>query len=89
MSEQFQMSDRFPMHMAASTQNAELIKYCKMENVPLAVLLHGDKPKDTLKFRLKSAACHLLQRVDRRLNVMIKQLSAEVEPSGMVQRRLA
>ena len=88
MSEQFQMLDRFQMHMA-STQKAELMKYCKMENVPLAVLLRVDKPKDTIKFRLKSAACHLLQRVDKGLNVMINRLSAEAEPSGMVQRRLA
>ena len=89
MLEQFQMSDRFQMHMAASTQNAELIKYCKLENVPLAVLLRVDKPKHAMKLRLKSSVFHLLQRVDRRLNVMIDRLSAEVEHSGMVHGRLA
>jgi hypothetical protein len=89
MSEQFQMSDRFPMQMAASTQHAELIKYCKMENVPLAVLLRADKPRGTVKLRLKSTTFHLLQWIDKRLDVMINRLSTEVEPSGLVQSRLA
>lgn len=88
MLEQFQISDRFQMNVAA-TQKAELLQYCKMENVPLAQLLHIDRPRGTMKLRIKSTACHLLQRVDKGLNVMINRLSAEVEPSGMIQRRLA
>lgn len=88
MSEQFQMSDRFQMVLAGS-QKAELLRYCKMENVPLAVLLRVDKPRNTVKLRLKSTTFHLLQWIDKRLNVMIERLSTEVEPGGMVQRRLA
>ena len=82
------MSDLFRMNVE-STQKTELKKYCKMENVPLAVLLSVDKPKKTIKLRLKSTAFHLLQRIDKRLTVMIDRLSAEVEHSGMAQGRPA
>lgn len=82
------MSDLFRMNVE-STQKTELKKYCKMENVPLSVLLSVDKPKRTMKLRLESTAFHFLQMIDKRLNVMIDRLSAEVEHSGMVQRRLS
>ncbi len=75
-----------------STQNAELMRYCKMENVPLAVLLHVDEPRNATKFRLrirlKSMVLHLLKRVDKRLNAMIGRLSADTEYKRMIRRQL-
>lgn len=71
-----------------SPLNAELKEYCKMENVPLAVLLYVDEPRKTLRIRLESTAFHLLQRIDRRLNALIVRLSADVEHSRMVQRQI-
>ncbi|MHB1455165.1 MAG: hypothetical protein ACYCYM_14600 [Saccharofermentanales bacterium] len=71
-----------------SPLNADLMKYCKMENVPLAVLLYVDEPRKTFRIRLESMAFHLLQRIDRRLNALIVRLSTDVEHSRMVQRQL-
>lgn len=81
------MSELFHIH-ATSPQRAELMEYCKMENVPLAILLCFNKPENTMKLKLKSIAFHLLQRVDKRLNIMLDRLSADVEHNRMVQRRL-
>jgi len=82
------MLDRFPMDIPG-TQRTELMEYCKMENVSLAILLSESKSENTLKLRLKSTVFHLLQIVDKRLNIMIDRLSAEVERKSMVQRRLS
>ena len=71
-----------------STQNAELMKYCKAENVALAVLLYVDEPRKTIRIRLKSTSLRLLQRVDKRLNSMIDRLSADAEHNRMVRRQL-
>ncbi len=69
-------------------QNAELLKYCKNENVPISVLLYVDEPRNTMKIRMKSMVFHMLQRIDKRLNAMIARLSIDVERSRMVRRQL-
>ena len=71
-----------------STQNAELMRYCKMENVPLEVLLHVDEPVDTLRLRLKSTVLRFLQSFNRKIDAMIGRISADVEHNRMVQRQL-
>ena len=71
-----------------STRGRELARYCKSENVPLAVLLYVDDPRPTIRTRMKSVVCHLLQRVDRRINAMIARLSPDVEHSRIMRRQL-
>jgi hypothetical protein len=81
------MLDRFYMNMASS-QSAGLLRYCKMENIPLEELLCVEKPKKSMEHRLKSAAVHLLQSADKKLNTMIDRLSAEVESNGIAQGQI-
>lgn len=81
------MSHRFHVDLD-STHGADLMRYCKMENLPIAILLCVDKPKKRRRFRLKSLVYYFLQRVDRRLNVTIERLSADVEHSKMAQGQL-
>ena len=73
----------------ADTQRTALKQYCKMENVLPAALVFDSKSKFTIKLRLKTTAFHLLQRLDKWLNVMIRRLSAEMDHNTMVHGRLS
>lgn len=81
------MSNRFHVDIDSKCA-ADLMRFCKMENVPLAVLLCVDKPKKKMRFRLKSMAFHFLRRVDKKLNAMINRLSAEVEHNVSAEGQL-
>lgn len=82
------MSDRFIIDFIEA-QSDDLKQYCKMENIILSSLLPVRKPKSMMKVRLESVACHLLQRVNNRLGIIISRLTADIEESGRVQRRLS
>lgn len=81
------MLDRLVMDLS-DAHRTDLIRYCKMENVLLSSLICAGKPKITMKLRLKSAVCHLLQRIDKWLNAMISRLTADMEHSRRLQGRL-
>lgn len=82
------MSNRFHVDIDSKC-SADLMRFCKMENVPFAVLLCVDKPKRKSRFRLKSIAFHFLRRVDKKLNIIINRLSVEVEHNVGSQRQLS
>lgn len=67
-------------------KNNDLRQYCKSENVIFSSLMPANKPKGTVKFRIELATCHLLQRINNWLSVMINQLTADIEHNGKVHR---
>ena len=73
----------------AVTHTAAMKQYCNMENISPLDLVRASRPKPTIKLRLRTAAYHLLQRIDKWLNVMISRLSAEMDHSAMVHGRLS
>lgn len=81
------MFDRFLVE-TTDTSIAELMKYCKMENVSLAEL-QTEKTRENMEYKLKSAAVHMLQRVDKVLHSAINRLSVNGENSGMAQGQLS
>jgi hypothetical protein len=81
------MLDRFVIDLT-DAHRRELIQYCKMENVLLSSLVCAGKPKVTIELRLKTAVCHLLQRIDKWLNTMIGRLTADMEHCSRLQRRV-
>lgn len=67
-------------------KNNDLRQYCKSENVMLSSLISTNQPKATIKFRMELAICHLLQRINNWLSIMINRLTADIEQSGKVHR---
>ncbi len=70
----------------SDTRSSALKQYCKMEHVLPESLVNTRKPRKSMKLHLESAAFHLLRRIDRRMDVMISRLTADLEDCGMVQR---
>ena len=70
-------------------QSAELRQYCKLENVLPISLMRAGKPKTAMKLRLKTAAFHLLQRLDKTVSSLINRLTADLEHSGVAPRSLS
>ena len=68
------------------TKRTALQQYCKMENVMPESLVNTHKTRKSMKLHLVTTAFHLLRRIDRRLDVMIDRLTADMERCGMVQR---
>lgn len=67
-------------------KNNDLRQYCKSENVILTTLISVNQPKITIKFRMELAICHVLQRINNSLNIMIKHLTADIEHNRKVHR---
>jgi hypothetical protein len=82
------MLDQFRIDIPAM-QRAALLQYCKMENISPAAIVRASEARYGWQFRLKATVFHLLQHIDKRLNAMISRLSAEMEHSSLVQRRLS
>lgn len=70
-------------------QNHDLKEYCRMENIMLSSLMPSGKPEASVKIRLQSASCHTLKRINHWLEIAIIRLSADIEHSRNVQRRLS
>lgn len=73
----------------ADTHTTALKQYCKMENILPLDLVRTSRPKSTMKRRLRTTAFHLLQRIDKWLNIMISRLSPEMDRSAVVHGRLS
>jgi hypothetical protein len=82
------MLDRLVIDLT-DARRSELIKYCKMENILLSSLVCAGKPKSTIKIKLETAACNLLQRLNKWLGIIINRLITEIEHSGRVQGRVS
>jgi hypothetical protein len=82
------MLDQFRAYLEDS-QSAALMQYCKMENVSLSALIQVGKPKSAMKTRIKVLAYRVLRSVDKRLNAMMRRLTAEMEHSGAVPGQLS
>jgi hypothetical protein len=82
------MLDPFRAYLE-DVQSAALKQYCKMENVSPEGLVQAAQPKSAMKLKMKTMAFRVLQSMDKRLNVMMNRLTAEMEHSGMVQGRLS
>ena len=67
-------------------KRSALKQYCKMENVIPESLVNTHKTRKSMKLHLETTAFHLLRRIDRRLDVMIGRLSADLERCGMVHK---
>jgi hypothetical protein len=64
----------------------DLKQYCKSENVMLSSLMLATKTKGTIKLRIELSACHLLQRINAWLSIVINRLTADIEQSGKVHK---
>ena len=73
----------------ADTQRPALKQYCKMENVLPAALACAGKPRNAIKLRLEKITYQVLQSMNKKLNVMISRLTADMEFNSMVQGRLS
>lgn len=80
------MLNRISMNIA-STQSAELMKYCKIENVSLESMLYAEKLQRNMRFTLVLAALRLLRYVDKVLHTAINRLSVMGEHGSMAQRQ--
>jgi hypothetical protein len=69
----------------AQTKNAELMQYCKLENVLPSTLVPAGKSRKIIRYRLEKTVFHLLKLVDKRLHVMISRLTADLEHGSMAQ----
>lgn len=73
----------------ADTQRTPLMQYCKQENVLPASLVYKSKSKSTMKLRLERMAFHMLQRMNRGLNIMMSRLTDDMKHGGIAQRYLS
>ena len=73
----------------ADSKRPDLMQYCKREHVLPEELVYTGKHRKTMKFHLETAAFHLLQRLDRRLDAMIGRLIADIERNSLVQRHVS
>jgi len=73
----------------ADAKRTALKQYCKMENVLPESLVNTHKTSKSLKLYLETAAYKMLRRIDRRLDVMIDRLTADLEHNGMIRERLS
>ncbi len=70
----------------ADKHNAELMQYCKMENVLPEDLKCAVVRRDTILIKLEKLAFHVLQRIEKSLNFIIERLIADLELKGKPQR---
>lgn len=73
----------------ADTKITDLMRYCKMEHVLPADLARAGKSQKSLKLRLETAVFHLLQRIDKKIDLLISRLTVVIEHHSMVQRHVS
>jgi hypothetical protein len=64
----------------------DLRQYCKSEHVMPSSLMLATKTKGTIKLRMELSICHLLQRINTWLSIIINRLTVDIEQSGKVHR---
>lgn len=82
------MLDRISMDFI-DAQSSELKQYCKMEHVMLFSLVRASQSKNSVKRRIQAVVCRMLQRMNNWLTLVINRLTADMEHSGGVRRRLS
>lgn len=67
-------------------QSADLVQYCKMENVLPGTLKCAAPPKKTFRIRLEKLAFDVLQPINKGLGSLVARLTADLEHHGEAQR---
>jgi hypothetical protein len=67
-------------------ESNDLKQYCKSEHVMPSSLILATKTKGTIKLRIELSTCHLLQRINAWLSIIINRLTADIEQSGKVHK---